>query len=557
MPELRVTCARGQPFKVPLVDEVYVLGRARENQIVLADTTVSRRHAKLRKTPDGYLLMDLDSRNGTYVNGSTTKNRIMRHNDLVEIGATTLTYLDDASPSHVIKPSKSRVSLPVKKKTPPSKLLSVHETATGHEVLASIKNELIRDDEDLLPGFEAETRATGEIKLVGLEKSNKTLFVLYQLSRQLNRNPDFGALLKKALDLIFRVMEADYGFIVLLGPKPGQVIPKAVKHKVDRPVQKDPDLEINRTVLDRVVEEKIALLTLETRRSGKRPGRKGQETLPEQKSLVSVPLWLKDDVIGMIQVQSFTASKGFDKQDLDFLSTLSSQMAMIMEQAQLMEKVRREEILRNRLECFHPPEVVDLIMGWEGEDMQTILAPKEQTVTVLFVDIVNFSLLSERVSPKALSRLLNRYYGEVTDIMFSHNGTLDKYIGDAIMAVFGAPFERGNDAERAVLAALEARRVLLKMMAHTEPEKQFAVRLGINTGPVLAGNLGSPRRMDYTVIGDVVNIASRLESMAEPNQILIGNTTYDCVKALFKIRKLGRKTVKGKTQAVTVYEVLE
>jgi adenylate cyclase len=185
------------------------------------------------------------------------------------------------------------------------------------------------------------------------------------------------------------------------------------------------------------------------------------------------------------------------------------------------------------------------------------MAPTEKRVTILFTDIVNFTPLSERLSPTEVSVLLNQYYSEMTDIIFHYFGTLDKFIGDAIMAVFGAPIERENDAESALKAALEMRRALFEMMKNRESDRRFDMRLGINTGRVVAGNLGSPKRMDYTVIGDTVNTASRLESIADPNQILIGEHTYEIVKDKFNIKKIGQKKVKGKRQAINVYEVLD
>jgi adenylate cyclase len=211
------------------------------------------------------------------------------------------------------------------------------------------------------------------------------------------------------------------------------------------------------------------------------------------------------------------------------------------------------------LERFHSPEVVDLIIRGGGEevDEEALMAPKEKNVTVLFTDIVSFTPLSERLAANELSILLNHYFRRMTDIIFDYNGTLDKYIGDAIMAVFGAPIERENDAERAIMAALEMRKSLFQMMETVESDRRFDIRLGINSGKVVAGNLGSPKRMDYTVIGDTVNTASRLESIGEPNQILIGENTYQLVKDKFNIREVGEKLVKGKKQAVMVYEVLD
>ena len=134
---------------------------------------------------------------------------------------------------------------------------------------------------------------------------------------------------------------------------------------------------------------------------------------------------------------------------------------------------------------------------------------------------------------------------------------MDKYIGDGLMAVFGAPMEKEDDAERAVRTALEIRRQLTAMMKTTSADKRFDIRVGLNTGSVVAGNIGSPKRMEYTVIGDPVNVASRLESMAKPSQIIIGEETFNFVKDKFRIREIGIRKVKGKSSGIMVYEVLE
>jgi adenylate cyclase len=184
------------------------------------------------------------------------------------------------------------------------------------------------------------------------------------------------------------------------------------------------------------------------------------------------------------------------------------------------------------------------------------MEPKELTATILFTDIVGFTRLSERMPPREINILLNRYFSRMTDIIFRHDGTLDKYIGDGLMAVFGAPMEKEDDAERAIRAALESRRQLTAMMKNTTEKRRFDIRIGINTGRVMAGNIGSPKRMEYTVIGDPVNLASRLESIANPNQILIGEETFRRVKNHFRIRKVGAKKVKGKSSDIMVYEVI-
>jgi adenylate cyclase len=283
----------------------------------------------------------------------------------------------------------------------------------------------------------------------------------------------------------------------------------------------------------------------------------GQSLFMQQiRSAMCVPLWKKDTIIGVIQLGTTRLDNHFDQDDLELLQTISSQMAMIIEQASLNEQIREEERIRSRLERFHSPQVIEMILKGSQETKDNIMEPKDLIATILFADIIGFTQLSERMPPRDISMLLNQFFSRMTDIIFEYEGTLDKYIGDSLMAVFGAPMEKKDDAKRAIMAALKMRQELPVIMDKMEAKKRFNIRIGINTGRVVAGNMGSPRRMDYTVIGDSVNIASRLESIAEPNQILIGEETYRHIKREFKINKIGPKLVKGKTEEIMVYEVL-
>jgi adenylate cyclase len=259
------------------------------------------------------------------------------------------------------------------------------------------------------------------------------------------------------------------------------------------------------------------------------------------RSAICVPLWRKDKIIGVIQLESVRLDNQFTEGDLELLKAIGSQMAMVIEQASLNEQIREEERMRNRLERFHSPQVIDMILKGGQETLDYMMEPKDVTATILFADINGFTSLAERMPPREVNLILNDFFSRMTDILFKYDGTLDKYIGDGLMAVFGA---------QEMIQALAA------MMAGMPGERKFTIRIGINTGKVVAGNIGSPKRMDYTVIGDAVNTASRLESIAQPNQILIGEETYKRVKGKFNIRSVGPRKVKGKTVEVMVYEVL-
>ena len=178
--------------------------------------------------------------------------------------------------------------------------------------------------------------------------------------------------------------------------------------------------------------------------------------------------------------------------------------------------------------------------------------PEVKDVSILFADIVGFTSMSENMSPAAVALLLNDYLSRMTDVIFKYDGTLDKYIGDAIMAVYGAPLDMPDHAAAAVRSALEMQERLDRVQRRAQGDgPQLQIRIGINSGKAVAGEIGSINKKEYTVLGDVVNTASRLESsVAKPGMVVIGENTYEAVKDLFECRALGKATLKGKAKEV-------
>jgi adenylate cyclase len=176
---------------------------------------------------------------------------------------------------------------------------------------------------------------------------------------------------------------------------------------------------------------------------------------------------------------------------------------------------------------------------------------------VLFADIRGFTPLSEKARPEEVVRLLNTYFQAMTDTIFAYGGTLDKYIGDGLMALFGAPYSGDEDAANAVRAAIAMQS---RMVGLVEELKQLdlpeiGIGIGINTGEVTVGYIGSTQRLDYTAIGDTVNLAARLESKATRWQILISESTKHVVGDMFSTSPMGPVSVKGRATSVEVYEV--
>ncbi|PIU51075.1 hypothetical protein COS91_06370 [Candidatus Desantisbacteria bacterium CG07_land_8_20_14_0_80_39_15] len=216
------------------------------------------------------------------------------------------------------------------------------------------------------------------------------------------------------------------------------------------------------------------------------------------------------------------------------------------------EREKRE--VKNAFGRYVNPDVVNELLNDPGK---LSLGGDKKMLTILFSDVRGFTTISENLQPEEVVNLLNEYFTQMSEIILKYEGTLDKFIGDAIMAFFGAPIAHTDDAPRAVKVAWEMQQKIKEInKRHAgEVRGQFKMGIGINTGNVVVGNIGSHRRMDYTAIGDDVNLAQRLEDMAEGGEILITESTYNLVKDIVQVNKLEPVQVKGRAGAVQIYEV--
>jgi len=271
------------------------------------------------------------------------------------------------------------------------------------------------------------------------------------------------------------------------------------------------------------------------------------------RSAMAAPLWNADRVEGLIYADSQIRAKAFDNFDLDVLSALGNHAAVAIEQFRLQKAITDQQLVRQRLERYHSPAVIEHITA-HGE--QTLVAD-ELEVTVMFADVVGFTPRCESLEPRQVAELLNRYFSEMADVIFRHEGTLDKFIGDCLMAVFGAPLSAKDHATRGALTALEMREALDALNEPRSPESRLQFRIGMHSGKVIAGDIGSIRRSDYTVLGSTVNLAARLESgVAGPGQIVISDTMNEALQGKFETRAIGDYRPKGLSRDVTCYELL-
>lgn len=222
----------------------------------------------------------------------------------------------------------------------------------------------------------------------------------------------------------------------------------------------------------------------------------------------------------------------------------------------LFEKDKRS-VVENTFSKYVSPQVYQTLL----KDYQNInLGAKRNEITILFSDIRGFTSLTESLEPEEISNYLNEYFTEMVKVILKHNGTIDKFMGDAIMAFFGAPIQYNDHAIQAAKAALEMVETLQKLNEkwNKTGRSNLNIGIGINTGISLVGNFGSPELMDYTCIGDPVNLASRLESLnkEENTNVIISAFTYQQIKDKVNVRIIGPRTVKGKLDSIVVYELL-
>jgi len=304
-----------------------------------------------------------------------------------------------------------------------------------------------------------------------------------------------------------------------------------------------------------VMSERVALLIVDAQ-SDERVKMGESVRLHQIKSAMCVPLWSGEKIIGVMQADSPFHSGTFNEQDLDLLTALANFAAVAVERLRNAKMAEFERQARSRLERYHSPAVIESIVQAEEGDEGTV---KTAEVTVLFADLAGFTALSEKLSPEEVSSILEGYFTHAVEAIFEEGGTLDKFIGDCVMAFFGAPVAQPDHAERAVRAALKILRALedWNRRRAEENEPTLEMRIAINTGTVVVGDVGSNRRVDYTVLGNAVNVAARLESTcAKAGQVTVGSATHALLGGKYETESLGLQQLKGLEQKIEAFRVV-
>jgi adenylate cyclase len=275
----------------------------------------------------------------------------------------------------------------------------------------------------------------------------------------------------------------------------------------------------------------------------------------EMGASILTPFIYQGKVTGALALGYKKSGHFYTREDIDLLNTLANSGAVAIENARLAEQMKKEETVRTNLARYLSPQIVDQIIK---KDVQVNLGGDRKVVTVLFSDIRNFTSITETRQPDQLVLILNEYFTEMAKIIFENQGSLDKYIGDAIVAVFGSLIPLDNSAKNAVQAAIQMMKHMPVLNEKWMKEYGFSmdIGIGINTGEVFLGNIGSPERMEFTVIGDTVNVASRFSGLAQPTQILITRETLSFLGNDVRYNELPAAAVKGKAEKLKVFEIL-
>lgn len=550
MAVLKITDASGRQWQYTFAPQgACTIGRAPDNSVVIDDPRASRYHAHIKPTEDGsFTIVDgavingvlRRSANRIFINGEPHLEHELNNGDRITIGASTLRF-EQAAEERTTE-------------------VRYDDKPLGHTQLRISANDVMTTVLHSKPGEAAVAASPARDKVLeALQRKANILSALYEMSKTLGSVFDLDAIFAKATDIIFRSTPADRVVALLAeGNGTGEledvklnpIAMRARDEKLDDHARK---LSIGRTITRKVMKDRVALLSQDAASDEEFSG---VDSIVSQgvRSTICAPLVAETRVHGALYADRLDPFAAFKPDDLELISAVAAQTAIAVENARAHERLAREEVARANYSRFLPEYVVKQMLD-NPESFK--LGGINQTITVLFADIRGFTRISEHAPPEKIVGLLNRYFSAMTDIIFAHGGTLDKYLGDGLMALFGAPTTTPEDASNALNAAVAMQRRILGINEELRAEglSEIGVGIGLHTGEVTVGYIGSERRSEYTAIGDAVNTASRLESNARGGEILISEATSKAAGNRYKLEAREPIMVKNRQQPVRLFEV--
>jgi len=463
------------------------------------DPLVSKEHLVVEQLAGEWYLRDLDSRNGTWVNGERVKGRVrIQNNDRVKVGTTHLVFINRGD----------------------RKTTSDHTVTIGNSLESSIQGSLYRESAeeflpvDLMPSIDA------------LKRDYEKLRLASRLHREVAFDVRLDVLLPRVLDHLFGLFKADRG-VILLDDGHGILQPRAVKV---RGKEEQESIQLSQTILNKVLSERTAVLTRDAQMDD-RFQRAQSVIIQGIRSTMCVPLLARDSsVMGVIHLDSLVVANAFTEKDLGMLQAVALQAAIAIENSRLVERIEREAVTRQRLEKMLSPNLVEKVVSG---DIRIQKGGELREVVVMFTDIRSFSQIVEKMPPQEVVNLLNEYFEVLVDVIFEFDGTLDKFLGDGLMAVWGAPVADPAAAEKAVRCAVAMQQTVTRFNALRRLDGKLPIwtGIGLDRGQAVVGYTGSTRTMSYTAIGPTVNIASRLCAAARPGESLVSDAVWQTVPA--------------------------
>jgi adenylate cyclase len=363
--------------------------------------------------------------------------------------------------------------------------------------------------------------------------------LLYELARDLSSSLELDVVLRKVMDRVITLMKASRGFIVLVDPVTGAMSVSMSGGEAD---PENTRLFLgSKTVIEQVVRTGQAVVSTDASLDDRF---KGQQSviLQNLRSIIAVPLVTKSKVIGAVYVDNPFRASIFEEKDKEFLQAISDLAAIAIDNATQYE---RSELLRSLFELHVNKQVTDYVLARSDRTTQ-FLHGERREVTMLNSDIAGFSALSQRMEAEELVDFLNRYFERMIDVVLAHGGNIDKFQGDGMLVVFGAPNPMEDHAHRALKAARgmvkEIDRLNRELVEAGQPP--ISVGIGLDTGFVVAGHVGSQRRLEFTLIGVPVNNSSYL-SKVRPARVLMSATTRDLLPEGFEVTDYEPMLLKG------------
>ncbi len=488
-----------------------ILGRPSAGQPVdldlTPDTSVSRRHARLSCEQGSYWLEDLNSKYGTWVNGRqiTAPIRLLP-GDKIQLGRTTLEIRAAGAPNG----SNGR-SLFLDQTTK----MEAEPGIFGRTVSA------VKSPPALLLGKEPDQGSS-------LAAIRRRLTVFYELGTALGAAQAVEPTLKTVVEFLCEAIPGAHRGALLLCQDQGLVM----KAYFPEPIK--PSVSLN---LARLAMEKQEAFTWRNGAPGM-AGRPFDSVIRYgTQAAMYVPLIWQSELLGLVLVDNFDTADAFDDEDLGLLVAMANQVAMFIKNYALQEDLRRQEVIRSNLMRQFSPQVVEHLEHVLHERGDLGLGgTRAEPVTILVSDVHGFTALTADMEPADVVDMLNELFEVCIPIIFKYNGTVDKYVGDAILAVFGSPGSDDHQWESAVKASLEMQQAISRLEQRRQRRglPAFQVGIGIHTGAVLHGFIGSKERMEYTVIGDAVNKATRYCHGAGRGEVIISPAVYERVRDLIE-----------------------